>query len=131
MLIKLARGHRDEPPAPDQQPNLLWTAAHGTEEEAEVSHIPASVLPELAPAFVVGQWYSLADAEQLFTGTAERSENDVWTEIPVAVSCQPWEESNFLPIQIRKHRAARMMFDSAVQLAESLQEEGVVWIRVE
>jgi hypothetical protein len=58
-------------------------------------------------------------------------ENDVWTEVPIRSSSSNFGEHEAVPIQIRKHRAARIMFDSAIQFAEYLKPEGAIWIRVE
>lgn len=131
MLIKISKGFNDGPPTADQQADPLWTAEQGSAGEADINQIPASVLPELAPTFVVGQWYSLANAKQLFSGAVGDPQNDVWTEIPVVASSVSPNGHDCVPMQIRKYRAARIMFDSAVQLGENLEGEGPVWIRVE
>jgi len=131
VLIKISKGSKDEPPAPDQPADVLWTAEHGSGDDADVNQIPASVLPELAPTFIVGQWYSLADAKGLFQGASGDPHDDVWTEIPVVAPSRSAKGHDSVPMQIRKHRAARIIFDSAVQFAESLEREGTVWIRVE
>ncbi len=131
MLIKISKGSSDTPPPPDQPAELLWTAEQGSDDAADVNQIPASVLSELAPTFVVSKWYLIQDAKNLLAGLDGSQENDVWTEVPVYASSLAVKGHASVPIQIRKHRAARMIFDSAIQFAENLTPEGAVWIRVE
>jgi hypothetical protein len=131
MVIKISKGHQGEPPPAGQPADLLWTAEHGSDDDANVNQIAASVLSELAPTFVVGQWYPLADAKQLFQGASGDPQNDVWTEIPVEVPSLSAKGRDSCPMQIRQYKAARIIFDSAVQFAESLEREGAAWIRVE
>jgi hypothetical protein len=131
MVIKISKGRKGLPPPADQPADLLWMAEHGTDDDANVNQIAASVLLESAPTFVVGQWYSLAGVKLLFQGASGDPPDDVWTEIPVVAPSLSAKEPEPCPMQIRQYRAARIIFDSALQFAESLEGEGAAWIRVE
>ena len=129
MIVKIAGGRPDNPPSPDEPVLLLWKAQLGSENDAEVNQIPASVLSEMVPEFEVATWFPLERARDLFLKPAADLENDVWTEVPVQVACAS-DESYFVSIQVRKHRAARSIVDAVIDLATRLKE-GAVWIRVE
>jgi hypothetical protein len=131
MVIKIRRESVNGDPESDQVASMLWMAEHGRDDDPNVNQVPASVLPELFPAFEVGRWYSLKEVNSLLESDQHPSERAIWTEIAVVVPAEAAPDLQHFPIQIRQHLAARMMFLGAIELAEILEQEGLVRIRVE
>src|SRR4051812_6308115 len=128
MVIKLVRTTTDVPPQPDEPADLLWKAEHGGEASANASQLPASILSELMPSFIVGHWYSLKDAEELASTSKADPEANVWTEVPILSSA---DVPGLVSIQVRMGAAAKAMFEGAVDFAQRMRAEGAIWIRVE